>query len=153
MTETKAFEAAWKAWQSTKSFVDGMTKRFIPPKMFDGRVAVPWQRAYLEAASDKTKQELDELGDLSVRYAVASRNVIQNRPYEQIEVKTEIIDGKESRTESDIKVDKDYLANLRNEIETRLMKLTGVAPAPPAPPAPILTVTAGQTVIDFPPLK
>lgn len=153
MTETKAFEAAWKAWQSTKDFVDGMTKRFIPPKMFDGRVVVPWQRAYLEATSDEVREELDELSDLSIRYAVASRNVIQKGPYEQIEVKTEIIDGKESRTESDIKVDKDYLANLRNEIETRLMKLTGVAPAPPAPPAPILTVTAGQTVIDFPPLK
>ena len=54
----KAFQAAWKAWENTKRFVGGMVpKRYPSPKMFDGRVVIPWQEAAnTEAIPTETKK-------------------------------------------------------------------------------------------------
>jgi len=151
----KAFQAAWNAWESTKRFVGGMVpKRFSPPKMFDGRVVIPWQQAAnTESISAETKKELEELGDLSLKYAVRSRNVIQKGPYEEIRVDIVIIDGKEIESDTVVKRDKDYLEKFKNEIETKLTELTGLSPTPPTPAAPALTVTAGANAVTVPPLS
>ena len=93
---------------------------------------------------------MEELGDLSLKYAVRSRDVIQKGPYERIRVDIDIIDGKEIESDSVVAIDKDYLEKFKNEIETRLMKLTGVNLTPPAP---ALTVTAGASSVTVPPLS